>query len=300
MSSKNHSSVYRILIVLTVVVIVILGLLFFLFKKPSVSNFGVNIGSYPSNDTLAIKIKLKLYNPNFIGLPVDSVQYKVMIDEELNGFGGIHHNLQLKANSYETIELPLKYFFSPKVKEAIKNDIDYGLFAFHFRVYTHIGKFVLPFNYTISDSLPLFKTLYFNIDSIGIKHLGLKKSNVIAFITLTNPNQLKFRSTRISYKFYVDGKDFAKGVNTMDVLLKAKGKLALQLPIEIKSGDFVKDMILFKKHNQNKTYRIVCHLDLKTDSKPPETIMLRVERQGLLKEIHDGMKKGTKGVKIRF
>jgi LEA14-like dessication related protein len=303
-SKKRRYLVYGLLIVI-VLFIGAASVFYFSFKKPVVSNFKLDIGSYPSNDTLAMTVGLKVFNPNAIGVSFDSVEYKILIDGELNGFGAIHHREEVKANSYETISLPLKYFFSKGVKEDIKKDIDYGLFSFQFHIYTHIGKFNFPFDYTITKKLPLFKTLYFNIDSLEIKHLGLKKSNVTAFITLSNPNQLRFRSTHIGYEVYVGGEDFAKGENKVDVLLKPKGTLALALPMEIKSGLFIKDLILFKKHNQNKTYKVVCRINLKTDSKKsPETIKLRVERYGLLKEIQGGMKSGLKSgkkkAKVKF
>jgi len=301
---KRRYVIYSLLAVL-VLFIVAGSLFYFSFKKPVISDFKLNIGSYPSNDTLAMTVGLKIFNPNSIGLSFDSVEYKILIDGELNGFGAVHHSEEVKANSSEKIDLPLKYFFSKGVKEDIKKDIDYGVFAFQFRIYSHIGKFNFPFDYTFKKKLPLFKTLYFNIDSLQIEHLGLRKSNVTAFITLANPNQLRFRSTHIEYEVYVGGEDFAKGENKLNVLLKPKGKLALALPMEIKSSRFVKDLILFKKRNENKAYKVVCRINLKTDSKTgPKTVKLKVERYGLLKEIQSGMKSGLKSgkkkAKVKF
>ena len=75
--------------------------------------------------------------------------------------------------------------------------------------------------------------------------------------------------------------------------------------MEIKSSRFVKDLILFKKRNENKAYKVVCRINLKTDSKTgPKTVKLKVERYGLLKEIQSGMKSGLKSgkkkAKVKF
>ena len=301
MKPKSPRALY-ILLSLPVTGALVLAWFFFIYlQKPLIRSVQVKVDNYSGSDTLPISLHLKIYNPNHFGLAFDSLRYRIFIENELNASGAIHSARRIEAGEEGSLTLPVKLAFSPAVKKAQQRDEDSAIFAIRFQAYTHLGSWKIPLSHTVTQTLPLFKSLKPRLDSIVVKHVGLRKSDAVAAVTLKNPNQIRFHSTSISYELYSDEDVLAKGESKTNKVLEPHSSVTLQLPIEIHSGRFFTEIILFKKKNASRLYRVIFHITLRTDTgTPPQTIRLTVERHGSLQELQKAFKEESGKVKIRI
>ena len=269
-----------------------------IFKKPHVKSIDAKITKLSGTEALPVTIKVNFFNPNFFNFKYDSINYVVEYGNKLKAYGGEGKLNVINAKADKELKFPIKILFGPK--HTPKGDS--SIFTIHLKFRAHFGPLRVPIKYTFNATLPIFRKIYAQLDTLEINSLSFKKANISAVVTLFNPNKIEFNCKVLTYKFLIEKELIANGTTEVNKILKPKDSLKLSLPIEIASGKFFRYMILFRKKNENKPYTIAYDITLLNKEGTPDEkpFHLDIERKGTLKELQERTKGNKDKPKVKF
>lgn len=270
--------------------------LYLSFKKPIVHQVHANISHNVKIDTLQMRYTFKIENPNFFSVKFDSISYDLFIKDKPCGYGKIAKKLILSAEDTSKFTFPLRFFLAEDVRKDTAAGLDFEIYKFKFKAYTHLFGRAICIPYTLSKKLPIFKQFDIKLDEIVLSDLSLQEAKINVSVHLENPNAMRFHSKKLEYNLYVARELVATGGTTAEYILEKEGKCNLQLPVKLRTKALVENFLLFKEKNKNDPFKLKLHVKLATkNNKPPYFIIADIEKYGQLKDIKsNGDKKSAK------
>ncbi|SEI45047.1 Late embryogenesis abundant protein [Dyadobacter sp. SG02] len=198
-----------------------------------------------TDSTIKMELKTLLYNPLPVGMHLKRLNYVVKMNGKTIVEDHYNQPLEVKAADSSLLTLPAKVKIrNLRVEgdeEAAKgqDSADY-----HFKTILHFEKPFLGKDSLVLDMdkrLPLYRLPKVKMAGYDFKKLGLKESDIVVKIEVTNLNtfSLQFRDPRYAMDLGKQ-KRFAEGAVTGITRVKAKSTEIYEIPLSVSLGKVIK------------------------------------------------------------
>lgn len=221
-----------------------------------------------SKEKAQISHIIKIVNDNDLSLHVDSMYYKMYLDNEFYGEGKTTEDFTIKANDTSDVKFAYPFELDKFIQKYEKTGKDSAAHRIEFDFYVDLWRFnSIHVPYTFTKNSPVFKMPTAKMKDVKLTKLGLKESRLQAEVLLHNPGDIMYDAYSMRYSLNIEGVEVAKGDIEKDKILRRESSLFLNLPIQVSVDDLVKRAGLLKKGFKDQQYKLSIHIELKP---PPE------------------------------
>lgn len=182
-----------------------------------------------------LMVGLKIINPNDFTIKLDGFDYELLINQQSFLSGNQDKGLDIKANNFSIVQLPLALNYEDlfKTYENFKNDdllkytIKTGL-TFDLPV---VGKVRVPVSK--EGELPSLKIPSISFKSLKIKDIGFSGADMVLEINIDNPNISALMLNTMDYNLNVNGKSWISGEAHDKIDIKGKEESTLTVPFKL-------------------------------------------------------------------
>lgn len=261
------------------------------FQKPYLINMDTDAIVRGEHPIAKLKSKAYIVNPNNIEVHADSMRFKIFIDGKLYSTGKRTEGFTLKANDTSELEIPYTFDMGKFFEEFEKTQKDSGLHRIEGEFFVDIWKFnsvKIPFTY--EKNSPVFKAPKPEILKVKLVKLGLNETIIETTIKLNNPNDVAINSEHVSYSFLIEDEIIAEGAIPRDKFLPKEGATIVTVPITLDPKQAIKELGVFRKKYEGKSYSLNINTELKTKNPTMPTVGLDMAKTGKVEDLIEDLK----------
>jgi len=228
------------------------------FIKPRVELHQLHFKRFDGKDT-RLDIALLIHNPSPVGVRVDSLRYKLfMAGKQIAQSRGID---SATIRSADSTMLTLKLRIDNDAQKAAfakatAGGHDSTAYELQAEVFLNLpllhGK---PIPYTVDKTLPAFMLPHVNMQKVHVDKMGLNKTRFTLKTQIVNPNSFPMRFKDGRYIFVIGGDTLKTGTVDGVVRVAPRDSTALEIPIDMKTGEAIKTaMALWTKPDETTYY----------------------------------------------
>lgn len=255
-----------------------------LVQKPSVTDWKVKLTNINFDD-VQLEYRMKLSNPNPVGLKVKNYSYSVSVEKSELTSGRQNKQTELKANDSMWVSIPLKFTYSELAqlgKAFIKSDSLSLGFKSNFGLDIPVlGLMQIPFE--TSYSVPMLKRPTFSISSFKIDQIGFLGAKFLLKINVDNPNSMNIDLGKIGLNFKVNGKSWVNTALEKSGALPAKMSKELTVPISVSFADVGLSVFNSIQNKEPFQYALDGNIALKLPLFDSEMFTIPIAKSGQLK-----------------
>lgn len=198
-----------------------------------------------TDSTIKMELKTLVYNPLPVGMHLKNIDYVVKMNGKTIVEDHYRKPLEVNAADSSLLTLPAKI----KIRNLrVEGDEEAGKGEdsadYHFKTILHFEKSFLGKDSLVLDMdkrLPLYRLPMVKMAGYDFKKLGLKESDIVVKIEVTNlnPFSLEFQDPRYVMDLGKQ-KRFAEGAVKGITKVKSKSKDVYEIPLEVSLGKVIK------------------------------------------------------------
>ncbi|MDC7232080.1 MAG: LEA type 2 family protein [Spirochaetales bacterium] len=222
-----------------------------LIQKPEVSVNSVQIQDISFND-ITLNMELQVYNPNPVGIDLESFDYNLLIEENSLVKGLAGEGLALSAGGSSLINLPLTLSYE-ELYRSVSSLLDSD--ESEYRVDTGFN-FLLPvlgeqrIELSHEGKIPNVRMPRFEFVNLYVKSLGLMGADLVILMNVENPNAFDVGLNKFTGALEVNNQNWAElsTLKAVDFPSKEQGEIGFQFRLEFLSmGRTVRDLLADQK-----------------------------------------------------
>jgi LEA14-like dessication related protein len=262
------------------------------FLLPRLELSELEITSLTSQKTeMMVKVDIKNQLP--LTFTVDSLQYRIFINDTEILKDRYKKSISLKRNASSLISLPITVFndsLSSVFKANERENVDSVEFHFHGSFFTDIF-FKKQFNVDIKRLVPRIyipevKAEHFEIDS-----LNFSRAVVQLLVSINNKNLFPFKADRIAYEVSIEDNQWIKGTIPGFTDIQAKSVSDLTLPITISFKEVRKTLWDLLTKGNKVRYKLHLTFRIESDNNMITNSKVILESEGTVKSLMKALKK---------
>lgn len=255
-----------------------------LVQKPSVTDWKVKLTNITFDD-VQLEYRMKLSNPNPVGIKVKNYSYAVSVEQNELTSGKQDKETELKANDSMWVSIPLKFTYSELAqlgKAFVKSDSLSLGFKSNFGIDLPVlGLMQVPFE--TSYSVPMLKRPNVSISSFKIDQIGFLGAKFVLKINVDNPNSMKIDLGKIGINFKVNGKSWINTALEQTGALPAKAIKELSIPISVSFADVGMSLFNSIRNSEPFQYALEGNVAVKLPLFDSEMFTIPINKSGELK-----------------
>ncbi len=262
------------------------------FLMPRLELSELEITSLTSHKT-EMMVKADIKNQLPLSFTIDSLQYKIFINDTEILKDHYKKSISLKRNASSLISLPITIFtdsLSSVFKANERKNADSVEFHFQGSFFTHIF-FKKQFNVDIKRLIPRFyipevKAEHFEIDS-----LNFSRAVVQLLVSINNKDVFPFKAESIAYEVSIEDNQWIKGTIPGFTDIKAKCITNLTIPITISFKEVSKTLWDLLTKGNKVRYKLHLTFRIESDNNMITNSKVILESEGTVKSLMKALKK---------
>ena len=261
------------------------------FLLPRLELSELEITSLTSKKT-EMNVKVDIKNQIPLSFTVDSLQYRIFINDTEILKDHYKKSISLKRNASSLISLPITIFndsLSSVMKTNERENVDSVEFHFQGSFFTHIF-FKKQFNVDIKRLIPRIyipevKAEHFEIDS-----LNFSRAVVQLLVSINNKNVFPYKADSIAYEVSIEDNQWIKGIIPGFTDIQAKSVNNLIIPITISFKEVRKTLWdLLTKGNEVR-YKLHLTFRIESENNMIKNSKVILESEGSVKSLMKALK----------
>jgi len=262
------------------------------FLLPRLELSQLEITSLTSQKTeMMVKVDIKNQIP--LSFTVDSLQYRIFINDTEILKDHYKKSISLKGNASSLISLPITIFIdslSSVLKANERENADSVEFHFHGSCFTDIF-FKKKFNVDIKRLIPRFYIPEVHAEHFEIDSLNFSRASVQLLVSINNKNVFPFKADNITYEVSIEDNQWIKGSISGFTDIKAKSITNLTIPITISFKEVSKTLWDLLTKGNTVRYKLHFNFRIESDNNMIMNSKVILESEGSVKSLMKALKK---------
>ncbi len=262
------------------------------FLLPRLELSELDITSLTSKKT-EMTVKLDIKNQLPLSFTVDSLQYRIFINDTEILKDHYKKSISLKRNASSLISLPITFFndsISSVLKANERENVDSVEFHFQGSFFTRIF-FKKQFNVDIKRLIPRIYIPEVNAEHFKIDSLNFSRAVVQLLVSINNQNVFLFKAENIAYEVSIEDNQWIKGIIPGNIDVKAKSITDLTIPITISFKEVSKTLFDLLTKGSNVRYKLHLTFRIESDNNMIRNSKVILESEGSVKSLMKALKK---------
>jgi len=262
------------------------------FLLPRLELSELDITSLTSKKT-EITVKLDIKNQLPLSFTVDSLQYRIFINDTEILKDHYKKSISLKRNASSMISFPITFFndsISSVLKENERKNVDSVEFHFQGSFFTRIF-FKKQFNVDIKRLIPRIYIPEVNAEHFKIDSLNFSRAVVQLLVSINNQNVFMFKAENVAYELSIENNQWIKGIIPGNIDIKAKSLTDLTIPITISFKEVSKTLFDLLTKGSNVRYKLHLTFRIESDNNMIRNSKVILESEGSVKSLMKALKK---------
>ncbi|PIZ62778.1 MAG: hypothetical protein COY19_10950 [Candidatus Marinimicrobia bacterium CG_4_10_14_0_2_um_filter_48_9] len=204
------------------------------FLMPRLELSQVEIISLTSQKT-EMNVKVDINNHFPLSFTIDSLQYRILINDMLIFKNHLNNSFSLKRNSLSQISLPMTILndsLAAVIQANEQANLDSVEFHFQSSFITNII-FIKHFHVDIKRVVPRFYIPEVTAESFEIDSLNFSRASVELLVSINNKNAFSYKADSLAYEVSIEDNQWIKGMIPDFADIQAKSVTNITIPITI-------------------------------------------------------------------
>ena len=262
------------------------------FLLPRLELSELDITSLTSKKT-EMNVKVDIKNQIPLSFTVDSLQYRIFINDTEILKDHYKKSISLKRNASSLISLPITIFndsISSVLKANERENLDSVEFHFHGSFFTDIF-LKKKFNVDIKRLIPRIYIPEVNAEHFEIDSINFSRAVVQLLVSINNKNVFPFKAESIAYEVSIEDNQWIRGTISGFTDIQAKSVTDLTIPITISFKEVSKTLWdLLTKGNEVR-YKLHLTFRIESDNNMIKNSKVILESEGSVKSLMKALKK---------
>ncbi|MGB8489804.1 MAG: LEA type 2 family protein [Bacteroidales bacterium] len=262
------------------------------FLLPRLELSELDITSLTSRKT-EMTLKLDIKNQLPLSFTVDSMHYRILINDTEILKDHYIKSISLKRNATSQISLPITILndsISSVMKANERNNVGSVEFQFQGSFFTRIF-FKKQFNVDIKRLIPRVYIPEVNAEHLNIDSLNFSRAVVQLLVSINNKNVFMFKAENIAYELSIENNQWIKGIIPGTIDVKAKSITDLTIPITISFKEVSKTLFDLLTKGSNVRYKLHLTFRIESDNNMIRNSNVILESEGSVKSLMKALKK---------
>ena len=242
---------------------------------------------------IEMTLKLDIKNQLPLSFTVDSLHYRIFINDTEILKDHYKKSISLKRNASSQISFPITFFndsISSVFKANERENADSVEFHFQGSFFTRIF-FKKQFNVDINRLIPRIYPPEVNAEHFKIDSLNFSRAVVRLLVSINNQNVFLFKAENIAYELSIEDNQWIKGVIPGNIDVKAKSITDLTIPITISFKEVSKTLFGLLTKGSNVRYKLHLTFKIESDNNMIRNSKVILESEGSVKSLMKALKK---------
>ena len=256
------------------------------FLLPRLELSELDITSLTSKKT-EMNVKVDIKNQIPLSFTVDSLQYRIFINDTEILKDHYKKSISLKRNASNLISFPITIFIdslSSVLKANERGNADSVEFHFQGSFFTHIF-FKKQFNVDIKRLIPRIYIPEVNAEHFEIDSLNFSRAVVQLLVSVNNKNVFPFKADSIAYEVSIEDNQWIKGIIPGFTDIQAKSVTDLTIPITISFKEVSKTLWDLLTKGSEVRYKLNLTFRIESDNNMIMNSEVILESEGSVKSI---------------
>lgn len=261
------------------------------FLLPRLELSELEITSLTSKKT-EMMVKVDIQNQLPVSFTVDSLQYRIFINETEILKDQYKKPISLKRNTSSLITLPITIFndsISSVLKANERENLDSVEFHIQGSFFTHIF-FKKKFNVDIKRLIPRIYFPEIKAEHFGIDSLNFSRAVVQLLVSINNKNLFPLKAENIAYELSIEDNQWIKGLIPGNIDIKAKSITNLTIPITISFKEVSKTLWDLLTKGNKVRYKLHLTFRIESDNNMIMNSEVILESEGSVKSLMKAIK----------
>ncbi len=262
------------------------------FLLPRLELSELDVTSLTSSKT-EMTLKLDIKNQLPLSFTVDSLYYRILINDTEILKDHYKKSISLKRNASSMISLPITILndsISSVLKANKRENADSVEFHFQGSFFTDIF-FKKKFNIDIKRLIPRIYIPEVNAEHFKIDSLNFSRAVVQLLVSIKNQNVFLFKAEDIAYELSIEDNQWIKGIIPGNIDVKAKSITDLTIPITISFKEVSKTIFDLLTKGRNVRYKLHLSFKIESDNNMIRNSKVILESEGTVKSLMKALKK---------
>lgn len=262
------------------------------FLMPRLELTQLEITSLTSQKTEMI-VKVDIKNQLPLSFTIDSVQYRILINDTVRLKSHYKKSFSLKRNSSSQVSLPMTIFnnsLSSGMKTNERENVDSVEFHFQGSFFTHLF-FKKQFNVDIKRFIPRIFIPEVKVEHFEIDSLNFSRAVVKLLVSINNKNVFPYKADSIAYEVSIEDNQWIKGSISGFTDIHAKSVNNLTIPITISFKEVSKTFWDLLTKGNKVRYKLHLTFRIESDNKMIDKSKVIIESEGSVKSLMKALKK---------
>jgi LEA14-like dessication related protein len=245
----------------------------------------------PQKTEMMVKVDIKNQLP--LSFTVDSLQYRIFINDKELLKDRYKKPISLKRNGSSLVSLPATIFndsISSALEANDRENADSVDFHFQGSFFTRIF-FKKQFNVDIKRLVPRIYIPVVNAEHIEIDSLNFSRAVVHLLVSINNRNVFPFKADSIAYEVSIEDNQWIKGKIPGFTDIHSKSVTDLTIPISISFKEVTKTLFDLLTKGNNVRYKLHLTFIIESDNNMVMNSKVILESEGTVRTLLKALKK---------